>query len=277
MWCLSHEGTEDLDEVSDIMETALFRDLIDMGVGVLQEARRLLHAIGIDIIEWRLAGHASEEADEVLLVQAGELRQVPDIDFLLVVRTDVLDGLLDGEHLFLRLALLLLMDESVRIEQCDEAQEIRRDHQLIGDRRQRVGPDTAFFLLGLRSVIPETTHHFIKDTQDLQETEIRYGDEIGKAEPSVSERLEQAGIDRVLRRTEAEIREMKAEGVGIALRPDGLKLAQHSGVYDADALILDLILPEVQGQLVVPVFKIDDFRVIMPVQTDLQPLFCCID
>ena len=180
MWCLSHEGTEDLDEVSDIMETALFRDLIDMGVGVLQEARRLLHAIGIDIIEWRLAGHASEEADEVLLVQAGELRQVPDIDFLLVVRTDVLDGLLDGEHLFLRLALLLLMDESVRIEQCDEAQEIRRDHQLIGDRRQRVGPDTAFFLLGLRSVITETTHHFIKDTQDLQETEIRYGDEIGK-------------------------------------------------------------------------------------------------
>ena len=70
---------------------------------------------------------------------------------------------------------------------------------------------------------------------------------------------------------------MKAEGVGIALRPDGLELAQHAGIYDADALILDLILPEVQGQLVVPVFKIDDFRVIMPVQTDLQPFLCCID
>ena len=74
MWCLSHEGPEDLDEVSDIMEAALLCDLIDMGVGVLQEAGRLFHAISIDIIEWRLAGHASEEADEVLLVESGELR-----------------------------------------------------------------------------------------------------------------------------------------------------------------------------------------------------------
>ena len=70
---------------------------------------------------------------------------------------------------------------------------------------------------------------------------------------------------------------MKAEGVGIALRPDGLELTQHTGVHDADALILDLILPQVQGQLVVPVFKIDDFRVIVPVQTDLQLLLCRID
>ena len=85
---------------------------------------------------------------------------------------DVLNGLLNGKHLLLGVALLAFVNEAVRIEHGDEAQKVGHDHQLIGDRRQCVGPDTAVLLLGLRSVVPEAAHHLVKQAQDLQEAEI---------------------------------------------------------------------------------------------------------
>lgn len=251
------------EKVPKVVVAAFQADLRDREVGLLEQAEGLLDAVLVDIFDRGAPDDLFKKTAEILFVHAGLLRQVVDVDFFLIILTDVGQCFFDHLHPFV-MVFLHGGEEAVAGKYGQDAEQGGLDVQLVG---QVVGHGA----VALGQVCGERA----EGLHDLCKCGVNGGKcgVVGKKEAGEAYLPVLHGLDQLHLRGVVGVKAEDAGGKDDGILPEAAGLlgddaVELAGVDEVQAFGADGKLLHVDLQAELPAGKIQDLDLVVPVVLD---------